>query len=353
MEYTFRTPDDMHVHFRQGEMLKTVVSYTAGVFRRALVMPNTTPAILTGDDVRRYQTEIMKAVHDCFKPLKVASAYERFQPLMTIKLTGDTTPMMIEDAFEAGAIAVKLYPEGVTTNSEDGVSVENIEKLYPVFRAMANCGMVLSVHGEVPGVPILRRESAFLAIFNKLASDLPELKITLEHITTSDAVNAVMSARDGVAATITLHHLILTVDDILAYKHNGAEGLNPHNYCKPVAKNVSDREALLAAAFSGSKKFFLGSDTAPHLRGKKECSCGCAGVWNAPVLVPLLVEVFHRCRKIECLESFMSEFGAEHYGLQPNSGTITYTDIQPVRITDELHGIVPFWAGKEVAWARI
>ena len=168
MEYTFRTPDDMHVHFRQGEMLKTVVPYTAGVFRRALVMPNTTPAILTGDDVRRYQTEIMKAVHDCFKPLKVASAYERFQPLMTIKLTGDTTPMMIEDAFEAGAIAVKLYPEGVTTNSEDGVSVENIEKLYPVFRAMANCGMVLSVHGEVPGVPILRRESAFLAIFNKL-----------------------------------------------------------------------------------------------------------------------------------------------------------------------------------------
>ena len=353
MEHTFRIPDDMHVHFRQGEMLKKVVPYTAGVFHRALVMPNTTPAILTGDDVRRYQAEIMKAVHDCFKPLKVASAYERFQPLMTIKLTGATTPAMIEDAREAGAIAAKLYPEGVTTNSEDGVSVEKIEKLYPVFRAMENCGMVLSLHGEVPNVYVLDREREFLGTFEKLITDFLDLQIVLEHITTADAAYAVSSARKGVVATITLHHLMLTLDSVLCDKQGGNEFLNPHNYCKPVAKTESDRGTLLRAATSGSNKFFLGSDSAPHLRGKKECCSGCAGVWSAPVLMPLLIDLFHKCGQIKRLEAFTSQFGAEFYELRPNTGTVTYTDVEPLQITQELDGIVPFWAGKEIYWAQI
>jgi len=341
MEVIFRVPDDMHVHFRQGEILKKVVLHTSGIFRRALVMPNTTPAILTAEDVKRYRSEIL------------AVAGEGFEPLMTIKLAKSTTPTVIEEAFGAGAIAAKLYPEGVTTNSEDGISIEDIRMLYSIFRTMEKCGMVLSLHGEVPGVFVLDRERAFLKTFEDLTVGFPKLRIVLEHITTRDAVFAVALAREGVAATITPHHMTLTLDDVLCDKQGGNEFLNPHHYCKPVAKTTQDRDVLLRVATSGCNRFFLGSDSAPHLRGKKECSSGCAGVWNAPVLMPLLVDIFHKCGHIKRLEAFTSQFGAEFYRLPLNIGNVTYANIEPVKFAQELDGIVPFWAGREVSWQQV
>lgn len=334
-----REPDDFHVHFRQGEMLKHVVPYTSRVFRRAMVMPNTTPPILNASDVVRYRQEIVDA-----------AGTEKFKPLMTIKLAASTIPTIIKEAAGTGVVAVKLYPEGVTTNSEDGIKLDDLERLHPVFDAMQKFGIILSIHGEVPDEYVMDREHIFLYTFQKIISQFPRLRVVLEHITTAEAVSVIKHSREGVGATITLHHLMLTLNDVLCDKRGGNEFLNPHHYCKPVAKQSGDREALLHAAFSGDPKFFFGSDTAPHLREKKECDSGCAGVWSAPVALPLLAQIFDNYGQLDRLENFVSVFGARFYSLALNQKTIGLVEIQPKVVPRLINDIVPFYAGKNIGW---
>ncbi|MFA6095935.1 MAG: dihydroorotase [Candidatus Paceibacterota bacterium] len=341
-QFSLRTPDDFHVHFRQGEMLTSVVPHTSKAFGRALVMPNTMPPIVLSEQVSHYRSAIL------------AASGPGFEPLMTIKLLPTTTPEMILAAKKAGIVAVKLYPEGVTTNSNDGVSIDDIGQIYPALRMMQQEDIVLSIHGEKPGIFILDREEMFLSVLAEVARDFPTLRIVLEHITTASAVHAVKALGPGIAATITLHHLLLTLDDVLACKGVGGESLNPHHYCKPVAKREADRRTLRNAAFSGDPKFFFGSDTAPHLKEKKECSSGCAGVWSAPVALPLLVEIFDEAGKLDRLEAFVSEFGARFYGLPLNEKRVTlYQSLSPIVVPEVIDGVVPFWAGKLLKWQII
>ncbi len=293
-----RRPDDWHVHLREGLLMKQMARRTAEQFARATVMPNTlNPPIRTAADASVYRQQIMAATRGM-----------DFTPIMAIKLYPTTAVALIEGARETGVQAAKLYPEGVTTHSEDGISLENILSMYQVFQAMERLGMLLLLHGEAPGHFCLDREVVFLNTLMQIAKDFPRLKIVLEHITTQEAVSAVLSLPNTVAATITLHHLELTLDDVIGDK------IHPHNFCKPIAKRPSDRQALLEAAFSGNPKFFFGSDSAPHPIEAKECAEGCAGVFTAPVAMPRLVEIFERHGALSRLEDFVSRFGAEFYG---------------------------------------
>ncbi|MBU6389666.1 dihydroorotase, partial [Patescibacteria group bacterium] len=238
-------------------------------------------------------------------------------------------------------VAGKLYPEGVTTNSEDGVN--DIPALYPVFERMAKEEFILCLHGERPGVFSLDRETAFLPVLEEIATRFPNLKIVLEHVTTEAAVELVKKLPDTVAATITVHHLYLTLDDVIGDK------IRPHHFCKPVAKRPEDRAALLAAATSGNPKFFLGTDSAPHAVETKECEAGCAGVYTAPVAIPLLAEIFERQNALDQLEGFTSFFGAEWYGLPPNAAHITLQKQEWI-VPDRCGTVVPFRAGKKLTW---
>lgn len=332
-EVRIRKPDDFHVHFRQGEMLKDVVNYTAAQFQRAMVMPNTEPPVRNGEDVARYLKEIQEALD---------SQYASFQPLMTFKITPLTTPADVESV--AGlVIAGKLYPEGVTTNSQGGVT--DFRALYPVFEAMQKQGIVLSLHGEKPGEFCMDREEKFLATLVQLTLDFPELKIVLEHATTKAAIDLIEQLPNTVAATITLHHLELTLDDVVGTL------IQPHHFCKPIPKRNEDREALLQAAFSGNPKFFFGSDSAPHLRGRKECSSGCAGVFSAPVAMSSLVALFKLHNQLHRLEDFVSTFGANFYGLGLNNQKISFIG-EEWTVPSEIKGITPYKAGLKQYWKK-
>lgn len=325
---TIRRPDDWHVHLRDGDLLAAVAPDTARDFARALVMPNLTPPVVTGADAAAYRERILAATGD------------GFEPLMTIKVLPETTPEVVAGAKAAGVVAGKLYPQGVTTNSEDGWS--EISALYPAFEAMQAHGLVLCLHGETPGVFSLDREAHFVTeTLSQLARDFPELKIVLEHVTTAVGVEAV-ERLDNVAGTLTVHHLLLTLDDVIG----GA--LNPHHFCKPVAKRPEDREALVRAAL-GSAKFFLGTDSAPHLREAKECAAGCAGVYTAPVAVALAAEVFDAHGRLEALEAFTSERGAQFYGVPLNAGSLTLTRAA-AEVPAAVGGVVPMRAGGQVGW---
>jgi dihydroorotase len=326
---TIRRPDDWHVHLRDGELLAAVGPDTARHFARALVMPNLTPPVVTGADASAYRERILQA-----------TAESGFEPLMTIKVLPQTTAEVVREAKLAGVVAGKLYPQGVTTNSEDGWS--EIEALYPAFEAMQEEGLVLCLHGETPGVFSLDRESHFVQeTLGELSRSFPRLKIVLEHVTTRVGVEAVQRL-ENVAGTITVHHLLLTLDDVIG----GA--LNPHHFCKPVAKRPEDRDALVQAALR-SPKFFLGTDSAPHLRERKECAAGCAGVYTAPVAVALSAEVFDGHGALEHLEAFTSERGAAFYGVPLNEGTLTLSrEASPVPAA--VGGVVPMRAGAQVAW---
>jgi dihydroorotase len=314
-----RRPDDFHVHLRQGMLLLDVLPATALVFGRALVMPNTWPPVLTGDDAQRYERVIRGAAEQF--------GATDFHPLMTIKIVASTTPEMITDAKAKGVVAGKLYPVGVTTNADDGVRVSmKATPLGPslsigvhpqLFTAMEEAGMVLCLHGEMPGDFCMDRERAFLGVVEALAQDYPRLRIVLEHITTNAAVVMVKRLPNRVAATITPHHLLLTLDDVVGDK------LQPHHFCKPIAKAPNDRLALIQAATSGNPKFFLGTDSAPHQREEKECASGCAGVFSAPVAMEVLAEVFEDQNALERLEAFTSEFGARFYGLPLNDSHVS------------------------------
>jgi len=328
---SIRYPDDFHVHFRQGLMLHNVINHTAAQFKRAMVMPNTEPAIKNGDDVKRYYQEIMDALdpeNHCF------------QPLMTFKITPSTTINDIQSVVGL-VIAGKLYPDGVTTNSEGGVT--DYQALYPIFEAMQEHKIILSLHGEKSNTFCLDREEQFLSILCQITQDFPRLKIVLEHISTKAAVDLIEKLPDTVAATITLHHLELTLDDVIGSLNN------PHNFCKPIAKRKEDREALRKAAFSCNPKFFFGSDSAPHLRTNKECSSGCAGIFSAPVLIPSLISLFEKYDTLNLLEDFVSRFGAEFYGLPLNEDKIYFIENE-WQVPLDYSGIVAYKSGEYMAW---
>lgn len=331
---TLRKLDDMHVHLRKGEMLAKILPHTVRQCARALVMPNTTRPIVTAEDIINYR----QSIQDLLK------AGDDFEPLMTFRIMPSTTPSMVKANKKGGAVAGKLYPDGLTTNSEGGVT--DFKALYPTYAAMQEEGLVLCLHGEMPGAFVLNQESAFLCTLKMLAQDFPKLKIVLEHATTADAIDLVSQLPINVAATLTPHHMRCTLDDLLGEK------LNPHLFCKPILKRPSDRDAVLKAATSGNPKFFLGSDSAPHSIETKECACGAAGIYSAPVLLPALVETFESVDKLDKLESFTSKFGAEFYGLPLNKGYVELTS-EPWTVPDSYDGVVPFMAGLTMQWKEV
>ncbi|MDE0530843.1 MAG: dihydroorotase [Albidovulum sp.] len=301
-------PDDWHVHFRDGDVLKAVVPETARSFARALVMPNLLPPVRCDSDAVAYKRRILASVPDEFE----------FEPLMTLYLTEESEPKLVEAAAVAGtAIAVKLYPAGATTNSASGV--RNFDKIAPVLEKMAEIGMPLCVHGEVAdeAVDIFDRETVFLErVLEPIRRRNPALKVVLEHVTTREGVEYVLNGGGGIAATITVHHLAINRNIMLS------GGMRPHYYCLPVAKRECHREALLSAATSGSERFFLGTDSAPHLKDGKETAVACAGIFTATCAVPCLAQIFDDTGAIDRLEAFASVNGAKFYDLPQNSGKI-------------------------------
>jgi len=313
---TIRRPDDWHLHLRDGEMLKAVLPETTRHFARAIIMPNLVPPVVTAEHAIAYRERIMAAV-----PKGAA-----FTPLMTLYLTESTDPEDVRAAHAAGsATAVKLYPAGATTNSASGV--RDFEKVRPVLDVMAEIGMPLCVHGEVTdnSIDIFDREAVFIdKVLKPLRKKVPDLKIVMEHVTTQDAVDYVRDSVKNLAATITTHHLIINRNHILA------GGIKPHFYCLPVAKRETHRVALVQAAVSGDKRFFLGTDSAPHTDPNKLQACGCAGIFTAPNTMSCLAEVFDAAGRITKIEDFASLNGPRFYGLPPNEETITLTNGDPV-----------------------
>lgn len=336
---TLRRMDDMHCHFRVGSLLKEVLPFTAQYAGRGIAMPNTRPrAILTGEDVVWYRDEIKRALDEM--PHR-----HPFEPLMTIEIRDNTTPEIVAEAHRAGAVAGKVYPLGVTTNSDEGLRDFDSERISETFLAMQDVGMLLLIHGELDRERTLvtKREEVFLPTLLKLAEKLPNLKIVLEHVSTLVAVESVRQLGQNVAATITAHHLCLTLNDVVGY------GIQPHHGCMPMPKDFDDRDTLITAATSGDPKFFLGSDTAPHPREKKECAKGACGVYTAPVLPQVLTEIFEKAGCLERLEDFTSRFGAEFYGLPLNDGTISLTKSEWI-VPEQIGNVVPFRAGAKLQW---
>jgi dihydroorotase len=306
---TIRRPDDWHLHLRDGAMLEAVLPATSTHFARAIVMPNLVPPVVTTADARAYRDRILKAVprgHD-------------FTPLMTLYLTEATSADDVEAGFRDSVVtAVKLYPAGATTNSQSGV--REIAKVQPVLERMAAIGMPLCVHGEVPdpAIDIFDREAVFIErVLEPLRRSIPELRVVMEHITTKEGVAYARAGGDNLGATITTHHLIINRNAILA------GGIRPHYYCLPVAKREVHRLALREAATSGEARFFLGTDSAPHLDPLKECACGCAGVFCAPNTLSCLAHVFEEENALDRLEAFISLNGPAFYRLPPNEARIT------------------------------
>jgi dihydroorotase len=313
---TIRRPDDWHLHLRDGAMLRAVLPETTRHFARAIIMPNLVPPVVTSTQAVEYRARILAALPDG----------AQFTPLMTLYLTETTDPQDVRTAFEAGiATAVKLYPAGATTNSASGV--RDFEKVRPVLEMMAEIGMPLCVHGEVTDseIDIFDREAVFIdKVLKPLRKKVPDLKIVMEHVTTADAVDYVRDSHKNMAATITTHHLVINRNHILA------GGIKPHFYCLPVAKREAHRVALVQAAISGDKRFFLGTDSAPHTDPAKLQACGCAGIFTATNTMSCLAEVFDVAGKLKKLEAFTSLNGPQFYKLPPNDDTITLQKGDPV-----------------------
>lgn len=336
---TIRRPDDWHVHLRDGAMLQLVAPYTARQFARAIIMPNLTPPVTNADAARAYRDRIMAAL----------PADNDFTPLMTCYLTDGADPDAIAAAHAEGVFtACKLYPAHATTNSAHGVT--DIFALAPVLERMQAIGMPLLIHGEVTDkdIDIFDREAVFIdRTLRRLVADFPALKIVMEHITTREAADYVAEAPDTVAATITPQHLLINRNAIF----DG--GIRPHAYCLPVAKREQHRLAVRKAAVSGSAKFFLGTDSAPHVVAAKETSCGCAGIFNAPYALESYIRVFDEEGALDRFEAFVSENGARFYGLPLNEGTITLERVDqtvPDQIGNDTESVVPFHAGETLGW---
>ncbi|GGO64314.1 dihydroorotase [Bowmanella pacifica] len=338
-ELIITTPDDWHLHFRDGDILKETVPATARCFRRAIVMPNLVPPVTDAEMLVAYRQRILAA-----KP-----ANSDFEPLMTLYLTNQTSVEDIRAAKAAGAVAAKLYPAGATTNSDAAVSA--LDALFPIFAEMAEQGMLLLIHGEVTDadIDIFDREKVFIdRHLQRIVANFPELKVVLEHITTADAAQFVSGASDHVAATITPQHLMLNRNHLLV------GGIRPHNYCLPVLKRSTHQQALRDVVASGSTKFFLGTDSAPHEKHRKESACGCAGCYSAWSAIELYAQVFEELGCLDKLEGFASHYGADFYGLPRNPGSITLVR-EPWQIPEQItlpngNPIVPFHAGQLVNW---
>jgi dihydroorotase len=342
MEITLSRPDDCHLHVRDGKVLDTVVPHTARQFARAIIMPNLRPPVTTTAQAKAYRERVRAAV----------PAGMSFEPLMSLYLTDTTPASEIESASASDAVlACKLYPAEATTHSDSGVT--RIDRIYPALEAMEKRGLPLLVHGEVTDreVDIFDREAVFIdRVLIPLSNRFPGLRVVMEHITTREAVAFVSEAPATVAATITAHHLL--------YNRNALfhGGIRPHYYCLPILKRETHRQALLQAATSGNPKFFLGTDSAPHARHRKEASCGCAGCYTAHAALELYAEAFQEAGAVERLEGFASCYGADFYGLPRNSGTLTLRrETTPV---PEAFGfgeatLVPLRSGETLAWRLV
>ena len=336
---TLPRPDDWHVHLRDGAAMAAVVGATASVFARAIVMPNLRPPITTTALARAYRDRILAAL----------PPGSHFEPLMTLYLTDNTTPAEIAVAKASGIVhAVKYYPAGATTNSDSGVTA--LDRAYPALAAMEKHDIVLSVHGEVtdPDVDVFDRERVFVdRHLTRIVRDFPGLRVVVEHLTTEDAASFVASAGPNVAATITPQHLLWSRNALFA------GGLRPHLYCMPVLKRESHRRALVRAATSGSPRFFLGTDSAPHARGVKESACCGAGCYSAPLALPLYAEAFEDAAALDRLPAFASKFGADFYKLPSHSDTVTLVREAWTVPDDYPFGgspLVPLRAGQAVRW---
>ena len=306
---TITRPDDWHLHLRDGAVLRAVLPATARHFARAIIMPNLVPPVVTGADAAAYRDRIRAALPHG----------QDFTPLMTLYLTEDTDPDDVADAHAAGLIAaVKLYPAGATTNSASGV--RDFDRVRPVLERLADLGLPLCVHGEVSDaeIDIFDREAVFIdRVLDPIRRATPGLRVVLEHVTTREGLEYVRSADTGLGATITAHHLVINRNHLLA------GGIRPHYYCLPVAKRETHRRALVAAATSGDARFFLGTDSAPHVNAAKETACGCAGCFTAPNAMAVLAHVFEAEEALGRLEGFTSINGAGFYGMAPNTGSLT------------------------------
>ncbi|HSX52010.1 MAG TPA: dihydroorotase [Cellvibrio sp.] len=337
-QLTLIRPDDWHIHLRDGASLTRTVGDAAQQFARAIVMPNLVPPVMNTQQALVYKERILAA-----RP-----AGNSFEPLMVLYLTDNTDPAEIAIAKAAGVTACKLYPAGATTNSASGVT--DLKKIYPALEAMQEAGMHFLLHGEVTdsAIDIFDREKVFLdRTFSEVVKSFPALKMVLEHITTSDAAQFVAEAPANVGATITAHHLLYNRNHMLA------GGIRPHYYCLPILKRGTHQQALIKAATSGSPKFFLGTDSAPHAKDKKEAACGCAGSYTAFAAIELYAEAFEDAGALDKLEAFASHFGADFYGLPRNTDTITLIK-QDWQVPDTLslgdQPLVPLRAGETLRW---
>ncbi|MCP5245841.1 MAG: dihydroorotase [Burkholderiales bacterium] len=341
---TITRPDDCHLHLRDNEQMHAVLPYSARQFARAIVMPNLKPPVVTTDMALAYRQRILAALPENLK--------NSFAPLMTLYLTDNTKPEEVIRAKKSGVIhGVKLYPAGATTNSDDGVT--DIASCYATLETLEKINLPLLVHGEVtdPAVDIFDREKAFIdRVLAQLAQRFTNLRIVFEHITTQDAVDFVSTTSDNIAATITAHHL--------RYNRNAIfqNGIRPHYYCLPILKSELHRQALIKAATSGNKKFFLGTDSAPHAHSMKETDCGCAGIFTAHAAIELYAEAFERTNALDKLEAFASFNGADFYNLPRNTSLITLKKENwkiPGRIKFANDTLVPLCANDTLEWKLI
>jgi len=330
MTHTLISPLDMHLHLRDEEMLNLVAPLSAYGFAGAIVMPNLVPPITTIEAVFAYKERIVRAI-----------GQNHFEPLMTLFFRSDYTREFLEKA-ALHVKALKLYPSGITTNSEGGVASMDIELLRPVLEAMSDLGLVLCVHGETNGF-VMDREKEFVSIYESLAEAFPKLKIVMEHITTQESV-ALLDRYENLYATVTLHHLLITLDDVAGGM------LQPHLFCKPIAKRYEDREALLHVSLAAHPKVMFGSDSAPHPIHKKEC-CGCAaGVFTAPIALQVLTELFDKHNALASLQAFVSNNAQTIYGYKALHKEVVL-EKTPMKVTHGYGNVVPMFANETLAWS--
>jgi len=327
--HTLLMPLDMHLHVRDGVMLENVAPLTAYSFSGAIIMPNLVPPVTTKDGVKEYKERIMATVpNDFFEPY-MTLFYKNYDKAFLESVVDDIT-------------AIKLYPDGATTNSEGGVSSFDIEEMRETLQAMSDLNIPLCVHGETAGF-VMDREAEFMNIYELLAKNFPDLKIIMEHITTKAAVD-MLDKYENLYATITVHHLLLTLDDVVGGM------MMPHHFCKPIAKRPEDLDALLSVALEAHPKVMFGSDSAPHPRDKKE-SCGCAaGVFTAPIALQLLCEIFEQYDKLDNLQDFVSDNAQRIYGICPEFKEVIL-EKRPFEVPETYSGVVPLYAGKTINWA--
>ncbi len=332
--FEINSPLDMHLHLRDGEMLKLVGPLTSNTFSGALIMPNLVPPVTTKEALLSYKQRIIEACEG-----------DDFEPYVTLFFKDDYSYDFLEDIKDE-IIAIKLYPAGITTNSETGVSSMDIENLRPTLESMSKLGIPLCIHGETNGF-VMDREKEFMPIYESIASSFPNLKIIMEHITTKDAIE-LLDKYDNLYATVTLHHLLITLDDVAGGM------LQPHLFCKPIAKRPEDRDALLNAALEAHPKLMFGSDSAPHPKHKKEC-CGCAaGVFTSPIALQVLTELFDKNGKLENLNAFVSLNAQNIYDFKPVEKTVKLVQkdfVVPQIYTYNSENVVPMYASETLAWS--